>query len=212
MIFIIYPKKISIDKHKRKKRNHNEIEEKNEPKFIQKKRFKYAENAKLNDFVKNKFNVKDKYLKIDKDIEYFISVPNEELLKNMEKEYFNNYIYLYNIKNKIDINIPDIIEIETNHDGNCYYNCLSYYFTGTQDYNFFFRYLLYKYCSDFKKEIKNEFPTVPYFDLDYETEDYINKIKESSFWAGDLEISQSIYLYNINIDVYIKNNSNNILN
>ena len=137
MIFIIYPKKISIYKHKRKKRNHNEIEEKNEPKFIQKKRFKYAENAKLNDFVKNKFNVKDKYLKIDKDVEYFISIPNEELLKNMEKEYFNNYIYLYNIKNKLDINISDIIEIETNHDGNCYYNCLSYYFTGTQDYNFF---------------------------------------------------------------------------
>ena len=75
----------------------------------------------------------------------------------------------------------------------------------------FFRYLLYKYCSDFKKEIKKEFPNVPYFDLDYETEDYINKIKESSFWAGDLEISQSIYLYNINIAVYIKNNSNNIL-
>ena len=60
MIFIIYPKKISIDKHKRKKRNHNKIEEKNEPKFIQKKRFKYAGDAKLNDFMKNKFNVKDK--------------------------------------------------------------------------------------------------------------------------------------------------------
>ena len=87
--------------------------------------------------MKNKFNVKDKYLKIDKDIQYFISVPNEDILKNMEKEYFNNYIYLYNIKNKLDINISDIIEIETNYDGNCYYNCLSYYFTGTQDYNFF---------------------------------------------------------------------------
>ena len=32
---------------------------------------------------------------------------------------------------------------------------------------------------------------------------YINKIKENNFWTWDFELSQTIFLYNINIAVFI---------
>ena len=45
--------------------------------------------------------------------------------------------------------INDNIEtIEINKDGNCYYNCISYFFTGDQKYHQFLRILLYKYCKN----------------------------------------------------------------
>lgn len=44
-----------------------------------------------------------------------------------------------------------------------------------QDYNLFFKYFLYKYCGDYKKEIKNEFSTVPYRDQDIDSDIYIEK-------------------------------------
>ena len=78
-------------------------------------------------------------------------------------------------------------------DGNCFFNCLSYFFIKTQKYDLFFRYLLYSYIKDYLTEIIKEHPLIPKAGIDYKTDKYYEKIKENSFSAGDFELSQSIY-------------------
>lgn len=51
---------------------------------------------------------------------------------------------------------------------------------------------------------------MPYRDHDIDSDIYIEKIKDYAFFAGDFEISQSIYIFEINIAVYkAKDNVNN---
>ena len=102
--------------------------------------------------------------------------------------------------------------IETKPNGNCFYNSLSIFFTGSEDYSYLFRYLTYKYLKDFEKEITKEFPNIDYFGKTISTKNYINHIKENSFFAGDLELSQCIYLFKINIAVYALSTNNNEYN
>ena len=48
----------------------------------------------------------------------------------------------------------------------------------------------------------NENPYIDYFGRLYPVKNYINLIKNDCFYAGDLEISQSIFRFKINIAVY----------
>lgn len=57
---------------------------------------------------------------------------------------------------------------------------------------------------DYFSEIINEHLYTPYYGNYISTEEYINKIKTKAFYSGDLEISNSIYIFNINIAVYEK--------
>ena len=44
------------------------------------------------------------------------------------------------------------------------------------------------------------------------TKKYISHIHENAFFAGDVELSQCIYLFKINIAVYVLNRTNNEYN
>ena len=84
-----------------------------------------------------------------------------------------------------------------------------FFFTGSEDYTFLFRFLTYKYLKDYENEITSEFPDIDYFGTIYSTKEYISHIKENAFYAGDLELSQCIYLFKINIGVYKLNINSN---
>ena len=43
--------------------------------------------------------------------------------------------------------------MKASEDGNCFFNCLSLFFTNNEKYNYLFRHLLYAYCKDFQNEI-----------------------------------------------------------
>ena len=210
---IIYPK--SKNNYYKRKRKHMEIEGNNEPKPKFEKRLKIpkennTEKLNINNYIRNHFNIKEEYLLINKEINYKIPIPDENIFLKKEKSYYDNYKIYYNISKHLVIDDNNIYEKKINKDGNCFYNCLSYFFTGEQNYNLFFRYFLYKYVKDFQIEIKNEFSTVPFRDRDIDTTLYIDNIKEDGFFAGDFEISQSIFIFNINIAVYkAKDNDNN---
>ena len=88
-------------------------------------------------------------------------------------------------------------EIKINESGNCYYHNLSYFFTGTQNYDKFFRKLIYDYIKRNKVSIITEHPYTIKDILEndnknknevietIEIEDYIENIKRNTFYAGD---------------------------
>ena len=57
-------------------------------------------------------------------------------------------------------------------NGNCFYNCLSLFFTGSENYTYLFRYLTYKYLKYFENEIAKEFPNIDYFGKTILTKNY----------------------------------------
>ena len=120
---------------------------------------------------------------------------------------------LYRIDNKYLINIiltkkyiPNNIveEISITKDGNCFYSNLSYFFTGKEKYNNYFRELTYKYLMANKINIILETPYTYYNDQIIEIDKYIDNIKNNAFYAGDLELSKIIDLLKINIAFYKK--------
>ena len=130
---INYPKENIVIKRKAKKRKHIEIEGSNEPRSKFKKSLKLPDNLssnniKINSFIEKNFNIKKEYLNIDNQLDYCISIPQETLFIKNEKKYFDNYYFYYQIIKHKDINNVNINEIEINHDGNCFYNCLSFFF------------------------------------------------------------------------------------
>ena len=115
---------------------------------------------------------------------------------------------LYRIDNKYLINIiltkkyiPNNIveEISITKDGNCFYSNLSYFFTGKEKYNNYFRELTYEYLMANKINIILETPYTYYNDQIIEIDKYIDNIKNNAFYAGDLELSKIIDLLKINI-------------
>ena len=88
-----------------------------------------------NKYINETFNIKIHYLLVENNIDYNIEIPIEDSFKNAEsKKYINYYLY-YNIINHKDISESLIEEIYIEKDGNCFYKCLSYFFTNTQKYN-----------------------------------------------------------------------------
>ena len=210
----------------KKKRNYNELKKNKYDKEIEcsiikkyfKKKFKKSSNTDEIDSdtelihqtnLFSLFNIKKLYLIKDEDINYNIEIP-EEIDTNISKSKSNNNYKLYhNIVNHINIDQNNVAEISVSKDGNCFYNNLSLFFTNTEKYNNFFRYTLFKYCKDNAKEIFSGNPYVTYFGNVVETKNYLQRIKENYFWAGDVEITHSMYLFNINIAIYEKINTNN---
>ena len=168
----------------------------------------YIKNNKIylhpNSFILNEFNINENMLEIEEDLNYNISVPSNKEMQNYIDKSENNYLLYYKIINHLNIEPTEFIEKNINKDGNCFFNNISYFFTNTEDYHLFFRYILYKYCKYYLSEITNYHPLIDYKGKTYSTINYINLIKNTNFYAGDLELSQCIFLYNINIVVYEK--------
>ena len=89
----------------------------------------------------------------------------------------------------LNISKSKLQTIKTQPNSNCFYNYLSIFFTGSEDYTYLFRYLTYKYLKDFENEIANEFPKIDYFGKTILTKKYISHIKENTFFLGDKELS-----------------------
>lgn len=160
-----------------------------------------------NDFIKNNkihlhqesfiiknFDVKENYFILNRDINYDINIPNNVEFKAYEEKSENNYKLIYEILKHLNLKVNSVKEINIQKDGNCFYNNLSFFYTNTQEYNFLFRFILFKYCSDYIEEIRKEHPLIFYYGKNYKTKDYIKKIKNKSFFLGILKYPK-LYMY-----------------
>ena len=138
-------KKSSFLKNKKnyiKKRKHIELEEEESAKiniiFKPKLKIKAFEDSTFvlqsNNYINETFNIKTDYLLVENNIDYNVEIPIEDSFKNEDCNKYINYYLYYNIINHKDISESLIEEIYIQKDGNCFYNCLSYFFTNTQKY------------------------------------------------------------------------------
>lgn len=129
-----------------------------------------------NDFIKNNkihlhpesfliknFDVKENYFILNKDINYNINIPNNVEFKAYEEKSENYYKLIYEILKHLNLKVDSVKEITIQKDGNCFHNNLSYFYTNTQEYNLLFRFILFKYCSDYIEEIRKEHPLIYYY-------------------------------------------------
>ena len=115
------------------------------------------------------------------------------------------------VKNKRDIPLKSIIFIKVDSDGNCYYRCLSKFLYDTDQKHKELRNLIYEFCNS-NKEIIAEFqPQVEIRNNTFiNTLDYIQNISDDKFWATDIELSISSFIFGINIAVYKSKDTNNL--
>jgi len=161
----------------------------------------------------NLFNIID--IEFNENISYIekINIPTEKETENILASRKNNISFYYYAINHKDLENYNVEKVKIDKDGNCYFRCLSYFFTSSQNYYLFFRAILFLHCN--KKKLNNEYYNQK-MDLNgllIPINDYIPNIKKNSFYSGDLELSESIILFNINILVFQKlKNDNNVIN
>ena len=131
-------------------------------------------------------NIKEDMLEIVEALVYNISIPSNNEMHNYIDKSENNYLLYYKIINHLNGEPREFIEIDINRYGNCFFKNISYFFTNSEDYHLFFRYILYKYCK-YYSEITNNHPLIYYNEKAYSTINYKNIIKNQIFFAGDLE-------------------------
>ena len=107
--------------------------------------------------------------------------PDEIILKN-EKDRKSNltiYKYILSIENSKEINKAKILDDDlfvisnVGEDRNCFFRCISYFFTGTEKYHLFFGKLLWYYVISNYNEISAEFPYTYYNGNIIDIDDYI---------------------------------------
>ena len=134
---------------------------------------------------------------------------NNEISSQDTYRTYNKYLY-HLVLRKENIRFEDSEEIQIKKDGNCFYNNLSFFYSGKEIYNKFFRAIIYKYVN----ENNNILIDNPYIMNDngenIEVDKYIKNISKDSYYAGELEISNSTKIFNLNIAVYIKDGTDNI--
>ena len=107
----------------------------------------------------------------------------------------------------------EYIEKEITGDGNCFFRSLAYYYRNKEDDYNEFRILLYEWIKINKDLFIDMIPEIDSLNnvlsLDErrnKLNEKIEKIKIEGEWAGDLEISATCVMLNINIYLYIKDN------
>ena len=165
------------------------------------------EILKLNTAEKNKI---DSYFKVDDRFNPNYMPPNDIILNNEKNRKINFEIYKYlliNNKEKNTFIINKSIFFEENifiiynigEDGNCFFRCISYYFTGEEKFHMSFRKLLYEYIIYKYDEIVAEFPFTYYNGKCIDIDDYIPLIQKNSEYSGELECKIIAKILKINI-------------
>ena len=71
-----------------------------------------------------------------------IQEPNENEKRQNLYIINNNTNLKYKIENKIVINEKDVVRIKNTANGNCYFKCLSQFFTNIESYQIYYRKLI----------------------------------------------------------------------
>ena len=148
--------------------------------------------------MKEKVDVTDPAINIEKE-------PLLDLNKNKFK--IDEYI-LNKIKNKENLSIEKNNIIFNTGNGDCWFNVISQALFDDEKYHLSIRKKIYDSLLLKKEFFSKNHLTVNVQNNIVLIEDYINEIKFSSNWAGDLEISETSLIYNCNIILY-KYESNN---
>ena len=81
----------------------------------------------------------------------------------------------------------------------CFFRSISTFFTNSEEYNLFFRNLLYDYIRVNFEELIAEYPYIYYNDISINLDDYIPLIKINGTYAGEFECNIISNMLNINI-------------
>ena len=106
------------------------------------------------------------------------------------------------IENIREIPINSLSEIVIKRDGNCFFNCLSYYFRNTEQDSKEFRKIIYECIKSNREELLQFFPDENnelYEEKKKRFEEFIKNIAKDWNWSGDFEISAASTLFNVNI-------------
>ena len=119
-------------------------------------------------------------------------------------------LLLHRIHDKQPINQEEIIISPITGDGNCFYRAISLYFTNEQTNHKIIREIIYEAAKEYKEDIKPFFLTGISDEIlaDAKLENYIEKIKNDSFYAGIIELSLAAKIFYKTIIVY-SNEENN---
>ena len=191
--------------HKRKikiKKSRSKTNYKRNKKFYKKKNLKRIEPSGNEDDMKsiNKlgciFPSKEKYIerkynKESTNIDYDNIIKIDPLSPIMKQ-----------IKKKENIIIKDTNFIENTGGGDCYYKSLSQCLYGTEIYHYALRQKIYKSLHNKSEQYNNSGITINIGNINIPIKEYIEKIQNKNFWAGDLELSETNELYKMNIIVY----------
>ena len=119
-------------------------------------------------------------------------------------------LLLHRIHDKQPINQEEINISPITGDGNCFYRSISLYFTNEQTNHKIIREIIYEAAKEYKEDIKPFFLTGISDEIlaDAKLENYIEKIKSDSFYAGIIELSLAAKIFYKTIIVY-SNEENN---
>ena len=118
---------------------------------------------------------------------------------NIPGQYINQQLYQTVINhNPIMRDSVDIIDV--NNDGNCFYRVMSYFLHNNENQHSIIRKEIYDKASENQKNNPQKIEILENNSLS--KTQYINKMKEDGFYAGDLEISIASKIFNINIATY----------
>ena len=114
------------------------------------------------------------------------------------------------IKNNQDIPKNQIKLHYINKDGNCWYRLLSKYYTNDEKYYKTFRQIIFESAKNNKELLApfflNSEEGVDNVIINIKLEHYIDKIREDSFYAGNIELAISSIIFNLNISIYTSEN------
>ena len=118
-------------------------------------------------------------------------------------------ILLNKIRNKQPINQEEIIITPILGDGNCFYRSISLYLTNEQSNHKIIREIIYEAAKERKEDLKPFFLTGIADDIltDAKLENYIELIKNDSFYAGIIELSLAANIFQKTIIVYLDDKS-----
>lgn len=79
-------------------------------------------NIDKNSTIYKIYNIKEKYLVLDNDINFNISIPISSFIIDFNETSKNNYKLYYNIINHLNIVYNEVNKIDIARNGDCFYN------------------------------------------------------------------------------------------
>ena len=151
---------------------------------------------------------------INTDVSNLESQSIEPIPENSKDSKIINLNINNSLKEKVysvqDLKLDEIKIIEIRGDGNCFYRCLSYFFSGNTEYYEEIKQLIIKRIENNYEDYLDFYGDDDANNLqkEYFSKKELDYIKSKNSWGSHYTIAISFLLYNLDIALYVKENQN----